>query len=218
MTTSSGEPMTVIWHVDNIMGTCTEDFELTKFSCYLAKIYGLKLSMHMGNKHDYLGVDLEFNDDGTFNVSMVNYLNSVIAEFPEMMTGKAATPAANHLFTVRDEKKARALEEERALIFHHTVAQLLFMSARARCDIQMAVAFLTTRVKSPDKDDWGKLKHVLKYLNRTKYLKLKLSVDDLGLLNSLTAIGGHERQYINELRSTVVSCRIFIRSQSLIAR
>ena len=26
MTTSSREPMTVIWHVDNLMGTCMEDF------------------------------------------------------------------------------------------------------------------------------------------------------------------------------------------------
>jgi hypothetical protein len=46
----------------------------------------------------------------------------------------------------------------------------------------MAVAFLTTRVKSPYEDDWGKLTRKLKYLNGTKYLKLKLSVDDLGLL------------------------------------
>jgi hypothetical protein len=37
-------------------------------------------------------------------------------------------------------------------------------------------------------------------------------------LNSLTAIDGHDRQYFNQLRSTVVSRRIFIRSQSLIAR
>ncbi len=37
-------------------------------------------------------------------------------------------------------------------------------------------------------------------------------------INSLTAIDGHERQYFNELRGTVVSRRIFIRSQSLIAR
>ncbi len=137
MTTSSGEPMTVIWHIDNLMGTCMEDFELTKFSCYFAKIYGPKLSMHTGNKHNYLGVNLEFNDDSTLNVSMVNYIKSVIAEFPEMITGKAATPAANHLFTIRDKKEARALEEERALIFHHTVAQLLFMSTRARRDIQI---------------------------------------------------------------------------------
>ena len=117
--------------------------------------------MHTGNKHDYLGVDLEFNDDGTLNVLMANYCKCVIAEFPEMITGKAAMPAANHLFTIRDKREARALKEERALIFHHTVAQLLFMLMRARCDIQTAVAFLTTRVKSPDKDDWGQLKHAL---------------------------------------------------------
>jgi hypothetical protein len=56
------------------------------------------------------------------------------------------------------------------------------MLTRARHDIQMAVVFLTTRVKSPDKDDWGILKCVLKYLNGTRYLKLKLSVDNLWLL------------------------------------
>ncbi len=37
-------------------------------------------------------------------------------------------------------------------------------------------------MKFPDEDDWGKLKQVLKYLNGTKYLRLNLSVDDLGLL------------------------------------
>ncbi len=35
--------------------------------------------------------------------------------------------------------------------------------------------------------------------------------------NSLTAIDGHDRQYFNKLRSTVVSRQIFIRLQSLIA-
>ncbi len=94
--------MTVIWHVDDCMSTCTEDFELMDFSCYLANLNGPTLSMSTGNKHDCLGVDLEFNDDNTLNMSMVNYLKSVIAEFPEMITGKAATPAADHLFTARD--------------------------------------------------------------------------------------------------------------------
>ena len=58
---------------------------------------------------------------------------------------------------IRDNEDARKLNEEQALAFHHTVAQLLFMAMRARRDIQMAVAFLTTRVQSPDEEDWGKL-------------------------------------------------------------
>jgi hypothetical protein len=39
-----------------------------------------------------------------------------------------------------------------------------------------------TRVKSPDEDDWEKLKRVLKYLDGTKYLKLRLSVENMGML------------------------------------
>ena len=41
------------------------------------------------------------------------------------------------------------------------------------------VSFLTTRVKAPDEDDWGKLKRVLRYLRGTLYLKLRLLVDNL---------------------------------------
>jgi hypothetical protein len=62
--------------------------------------------------------------------------------------------------------------------FHHTTAQLLFLSCVCR-DIQTTVTFLTTRVKRPDQDDWGKLKRVLKYLNCTRYLRLTLSADSL---------------------------------------
>ncbi len=135
MTSKDGKQLTVIWHVDDLMASCEDDFELTKFLCYLAKIYGPKLTMHMGWKHNYLGMNLKFNKDGTLDMSMVQYLKNIIAEFPEVIQGKAAMPAANHLFQIRDEKEARPLPEEQPLSFHHTVAQLLFMATRARWDI-----------------------------------------------------------------------------------
>ncbi len=123
-----GKQLTVIWHVNNLMGMCEEDFELTKFLCYLAKIYGTKLAMHTGREHNYLGMDMEFTSEGTLQVSMITYLKNVITGFPEMITGKVAMPAADHLFMIRDKKEARSLEQERRTAFHHTVAQLLFMS------------------------------------------------------------------------------------------
>ena len=49
----------VIWYVDDLMISCEDKFKLTKFLCYLANIYGPKLAMHLGNKHDYLGMDFE---------------------------------------------------------------------------------------------------------------------------------------------------------------
>ncbi len=86
-----------------------------------------------------------------------------------------ATPANDYLLKVCED--GRKLNEELAEAFHHTVYQLLFTANRARHDIQTAVSFLTTRVKAPDEDDWGKLERVLKYLNGTKYMKLILGTE-----------------------------------------
>jgi len=62
--TKGGKQLTVVWHVDDLMVLCEDNFELTKFSCYLGNIYGMKLSMHIGCKHDYLAVDMKFCEDG----------------------------------------------------------------------------------------------------------------------------------------------------------
>ena len=37
--------VTVVWHVDDLMLTCEDNFELTKYTCYIASIYGPKLAM-----------------------------------------------------------------------------------------------------------------------------------------------------------------------------
>ena len=61
-----------------------------------------------------------------------------------------------------------------------------------RRDIQTAVSFLTTRVKEPDEDDWGKLKRVLKYLNGTLHLKLTLSANQLRFTVHWYIDGSHQ--------------------------
>ncbi len=80
-TMKSGKQLTVVWHMDDLMGSWEGDFKLTKFLCYLGKIYDPKLRMHMGKRHDYLQVDMEFNNDGTLDVSIITYLKNVIAGF-----------------------------------------------------------------------------------------------------------------------------------------
>ena len=63
---------------------------------------------------------------------MIKYLAKIFKAFPEEIRAAAATPAANHLFEVRDENKQKLLPEEQARAFHHSVAQLLFLCGRAR--------------------------------------------------------------------------------------
>jgi hypothetical protein len=49
-----------------------------------------------------------------------------------------------------------------------------------RPDIQTAVSFLTSRLKSPDEDDYKKLTRVIKYLRGTVDMVLTLSADGTG--------------------------------------
>jgi hypothetical protein len=113
---------------------------------------------------------------------MVDYPKGVINDFPEVVTGYAATPATENLLYVRTDEERTILDETMARAFHHLVAQLLFASSRSRKDIQTTVAFLTTRVRSHDEDDWGKLKRVLKYIRGTIHMPLVLKADSLNVV------------------------------------
>ena len=95
---------------------------------------------------------------------MEEYLRGVLDDFPKEIKETPETPAASNLFTVREDSEQELLDETRAQAFHHTVAQLLFTVIRCREDAKTAIAFLTTRVRKPDEDDWKKLRILLGYL------------------------------------------------------
>ena len=60
--------------------------------------------------------------------------------------------------------------------------QLLFLCKQARPDIEPSLSFLTTGVKEPDEDDWGKLKHGLGYSKGTLYTKRHMKADSLSMI------------------------------------
>ena len=134
-----------------------------------------------GKQYEYLGMDLNLETDGKVIVNMKKYTNDMLQELPKDMDGVSATPAAKHLFEVNDENP-KYLDSERKQIFHHNVAKLLFLSKRARPDIQTTVAFLCTRVQKPDVDDWKKLGRVMKYLRGTEELVLTLEADNMDVI------------------------------------
>ena len=62
------------------------------------------------------------------------------------------------------------------------MAQLLFTGIRCRKDAQTAIAFLTTRVRNTDEDDWKKLRRLLGYLKRVIKLPLILRANGVNVL------------------------------------
>jgi hypothetical protein len=160
--TVDGTQMTVVWHVDDLKVSHISRAAIMVLVGYLKQKYGEGLTVHTGSVHDYLGVDHDYSERGVVKLSMMTHLDKIFNDFPEKIEKASLTPASENLFRIRDPdentKLKKWLEPDRVKDFHHTVAQLLFVSTRVRRDIQTAVEFLTTRVKKPDEDDWGELR------------------------------------------------------------
>ena len=152
-----GTQCTVVWHVDDLKISHAKQSVVDEVTTMLNDVYGKvsPLAVSTGPKHDYLGMELEYLDNGTVIIGMVGYVDSILEEATPAMQGTAVTPAANHLFQVNPTPSL--LSKDDADYFHHMVAKLLFICKRGHPDIQTAVAFLCTRVKQPDIDDMKKL-------------------------------------------------------------
>ena len=177
-----GHQMTLTWHVDDMKISHKDPEMVSSFIDWMKMKYeniklDAKVKVSRGKVHDYLGIEIDYTTPGQVRMNMQRYVEKMIDRFPYKSNLKAGvrTPAADHLFKV--SKSAKKLSEKMKEIFHTTVAQALFLSLRSRIDIQLPVAFLTTRVKEPDNDDWHKLIRMMSYLRRYKFLSTILSKD-----------------------------------------
>lgn len=152
--------------------TAVVDKVIASLSAEYSKIG--KMTVRRGKKYDYLGMTFDFSNDGKFIVDMEEYLDKILSELPEDMNGVATTPAADHLFKMRDSTPK--LNKERAELFHCVTAQILFVDQRNRSDLRTAISFLTKRVGegTTDEDNYKKLARVAKYIRRTKFLCLTI--------------------------------------------
>ena len=166
-----GAQCTITWHIDDLKISHVQEEVLTKIIEDLKAEFGClgELSVSRGRRHDYFGMYLDYSKDGGLEVDMRLYLATILDDLPKSMQGKAQSPAANHLTMIRDN--ATKLSSSEAEEFHRTM-QLSYLAQRGRPDIRTAVAFLSTRVASPDVDDKRKLTRVLKYLQSSFDLTL----------------------------------------------
>ncbi|VEU34053.1 unnamed protein product [Pseudo-nitzschia multistriata] len=176
----NGKQCTIVWHVDDLKISHADSTVVSMVIQQLNEQFGKEspLTETRGKIHDYVGMTIDYSEEGKVKFSMFDYLEEIIQNLPDSLRGTAVTPAGDHLFKVNDESPK--LSQADADKFHHYVAKLLFMAKRSRPDIQTAVAFLCTRVSAPDKDDWKKLRRVMSYLAGTPYIPLVLGWDGTG--------------------------------------
>jgi hypothetical protein len=127
-------------------------------------------------------------------MTMIDYVDKISAAYDKALgklddgfsvvkkkNNPARTSAAPDDLFVMDVD-AEKLSKESSIAFYHLVAKTLYVSKHARPDVSTAIAFLATRVRAPDINDWRKLSHLMEYLRANRLCPLILSADGSGVL------------------------------------
>ncbi len=149
------------------------------------------MKVHRGKVHKYLGMGLDFTHKGKCIMTMHDYLDGILKAFDAAVQKheqgfqpvtrqQYESPAPENLFVVNED--CEKLPEDMAANFHTIVAKTLYVTKRARLDTCLSIAFLTTRVRAPDRDDWEKLRHLVEYLRRDHARALVLGAENDGIL------------------------------------
>ena len=178
-----GRQATIQFHVDDLKISHMEQSVIDSILHDLNKEFGTTkkpLAATTGLIHDYLGITIDYSEEGKVKFTMYDYLEDILDDMPDDMNGTSPTPASNNLFDVEDDSPL--LSEKEKDFFHRTTARLLFASKRARPDLQVSVAYLCTRVKAPNQSDYRKLARLIRYLRLTISIPLILGWNGSGQL------------------------------------
>ena len=122
---------------------------------------------------------------------MYQYADNVIEGAPDVYKIASrengvgmATPAQQNFYDVRHPSSEgnRILTEVDTNEYHTLTAQCLYMSKRARPDLQTSIAFHCTRVCKPDIDYQKKLARTIRHLVATIHLPLILMVNEHAII------------------------------------
>ena len=77
---NNGHQMMIIWHVENLKISHKDGWEITKIINWLGNIYGI-IKVKRGQKHNYLGMDIDFGYGGVVTIWMILYVEKLLRIF-----------------------------------------------------------------------------------------------------------------------------------------
>jgi hypothetical protein len=185
-----GKQMTICFHVDGCKLSHRKKTVMDRMIGYLQQEYESifedgsgAMTVSRGKIHKYLGMTLDYSVPGQVKITMLDYVDEILAAFDkaEPKGGGTKTSAdPDSLFKVDED--CEKLTQAKAVEFHNLVAKTLYATKQARPDTCTTIAFLTMRVREPDKDDWTKLVHLMRYIRGTHMMPLILSANGSGIL------------------------------------
>lgn len=131
---------------------------------------------YLGPISNYLGIQINRSEDGTFFLHQTKYIDEKLCEFNLQKCKPSKYPIdpgyrkeimQHNISEYEDKQKYRSL-----------IGSLLYLSNNTRPDIAAAVGILAQKVSEPRRKDWVEAQRVFRYISGTRHLRLRLGNQD----------------------------------------
>ncbi|KAG5673868.1 hypothetical protein PVAND_003879 [Polypedilum vanderplanki] len=140
----------LIIHVDDILIAGSDLEIISQTQATLSKHFQVK---DLGTVKFFLGIAINQDEEGNFFINQENYIKKIVSEA-----------------SLSDAKPSK--------IPLDLIGMLLYVSTNSRPDISSSVSILSQKVVSPSRTDLNEVKRIIRYLNSTRSLSLRLSSQD----------------------------------------
>ena len=169
----------LILYVDDILLIGNDVAILSSVKVWLAKQFDMK---DLGEASYVLGIQL-FRDrkNKTIALSQALYIDKVLERFSMKDSKKGAQPFRIGIKLSSDDCPKTSEERERMkdVPYASAVGSLMYAMLCTRPDICFAVGMVSRYQSNPGPNHWAAVKHILKYLRRTRDYMLVYSGQDL---------------------------------------
>ncbi|UYV74577.1 hypothetical protein LAZ67_12000185 [Cordylochernes scorpioides] len=154
-------------HVDDLLVTTSSVESYVKFKSSIQGELDIK---DIGEVSDLLSVRNKRNKDSNLELVQTHYIEEILKEYGMEHAKEASTPLDPGMFTEGPGGK-----EACCAPYQQAIGNLLWLAGMTRPDIAYAVSYLSKFNSSPLQQHWNAVKHLLRYLKKTKDLKLVFS-------------------------------------------
>ncbi|UYV81671.1 hypothetical protein LAZ67_20001885 [Cordylochernes scorpioides] len=154
-------------YVDDLLVTTSSVEAYVKFKSSIQREVDIK---DLGEVSDLLSVRIKRNKESNLELDQTHYIEEILKEYGMEHAKEASTPLDPGMFTEGPEGK-----EACRAPYQQAIGNLLWLAGMTRPDIAYAVSYLSKFNSSPLQQHWNAVKHLLRYLKKTKDLKLVFS-------------------------------------------
>ncbi|EDN10314.1 predicted protein [Histoplasma mississippiense (nom. inval.)] len=166
-------------HVDDCRVTGPQEQQLDWILAEIAKRFETK---DVEENKPYLGMEVKRQMNGDLAVTQNRYIDEILEDFGMDKVNPASTPMAAGIRLEFSPDEDSGLDDDfTATRYRQGLGSLQYLVSSSRPDLAFAVNYLSRFNSRPHKECWAALKHVLRYVKKTK---------DHGILYKKEMIGG----------------------------